>query len=50
MTTTGVRHFPLRELGPDALDAFTEVKGVHIDLSGSRDARPYDVLLSHADH
>ncbi|NMO93649.1 aldehyde dehydrogenase [Actinomycetospora sp. TBRC 11914] len=38
-----------RELGPDALDAFTEVKGIHIDLSGSRDARPYDVLLSHAD-
>lgn len=38
-----------RELGPDALDAFTEVKGIHVDLSGRRDARPYDVLLSHAD-
>jgi aldehyde dehydrogenase (NAD+) len=38
-----------RELGPDALDPFVEVKNVHLDLSGRRDARPYDVLLSHAD-
>ncbi len=38
-----------RELGPDALDAYTEVKTVHLDLSGGRDAKPYDVLLSHAD-
>lgn len=38
-----------RELGPDALDAFVETKAVHLDLSGRRDARPYDVLLSHAD-
>jgi acyl-CoA reductase-like NAD-dependent aldehyde dehydrogenase len=38
-----------RELGPQALDAFTETKAIHIDLSGRRDARPYDVLLSHAD-
>lgn len=38
-----------RELGPDALDAFVETKAVHLDLSGRRDARPYDVLLSHVD-
>ncbi len=38
-----------RELGPQALEAFVETKAVHIDLSGRRDARPYDVLLSHAD-
>lgn len=38
-----------RELGPDALDAYTEVKTVHLDLSGGRDAKPYDVLLSHAE-
>ena len=38
-----------RELGPDALDAYTEVKTVHLDLSGRRDAKPYDLLLSHAD-
>jgi acyl-CoA reductase-like NAD-dependent aldehyde dehydrogenase len=38
-----------RELGPHALDPYTEVKNVHLDLSGRRDARPYDVLLSHAD-
>ena len=38
-----------RELGPDALNAFVETKSVHLDLSGSRDARPYDVLLSHVD-
>ncbi|MBW0101180.1 aldehyde dehydrogenase [Pseudonocardia sp. KRD291] len=38
-----------RELGPHALDPFTEVKNVHLDLSNRRDARPYDVLLSHAD-
>ena len=38
-----------RELGPDALDAYTEVKTVHLDLSGGRDAKPYDILLSHAD-
>ncbi|MDQ2636259.1 MAG: aldehyde dehydrogenase family protein, partial [Actinomycetota bacterium] len=37
-----------RELGPDALDAYTEVKTVHLDLSGGRDAKPYDILLSHA--
>lgn len=38
-----------RELGPDALDAYTEVKTVHLDLSGGRDSKPYDILLSHAD-
>lgn len=38
-----------RELGPDALDAYTEVKTVHLDLSGGRDAKPYDIVLSHAD-
>ncbi|MCV7021389.1 aldehyde dehydrogenase family protein [Mycolicibacterium aichiense] len=38
-----------RELGPDALDAYTEIKTVHLDLSGGRDAKPYDLLLSHAD-
>lgn len=38
-----------RELGPEALDAYTEVKTVHLDLSGGLEAKPYDVLLSHAD-
>lgn len=38
-----------RELGPDALDSYTEVKTVHLDLSGGRAAKPYDILLSHAD-
>jgi acyl-CoA reductase-like NAD-dependent aldehyde dehydrogenase len=38
-----------RELGPDALDEYTETKNIHLDLSGRRDRRPYDVLLSHAD-
>lgn len=39
-----------RELGPDALDAYTEVKTVHLDLSGGREAKPYDVLLGNADN
>lgn len=38
-----------RELGPDALDAYTEVKTVHLDLSGGRENKPYDVLLGNAD-
>lgn len=38
-----------RELGPDALDAYTEIKTVHLDLSGGLAAKPYDILLSHAD-
>jgi aldehyde dehydrogenase (NAD+) len=37
-----------RELGPHALDAYTEVKNVHLDLSRRLDRRPYDVLLSEA--
>jgi acyl-CoA reductase-like NAD-dependent aldehyde dehydrogenase len=39
-----------RELGPDALDAYTEVKTVGLDLSGGRAAKPYGLLLSHAEH
>ncbi|WAC93921.1 aldehyde dehydrogenase family protein [Mycobacterium sp. Aquia_213] len=39
-----------RELGPDALDAYTEVKTIHLDLSGGREAKPYDVLLGNADN
>ena len=35
-----------RELGPRALDAYTEEKFVHLDLSGSLDRRVYRVLLS----
>jgi acyl-CoA reductase-like NAD-dependent aldehyde dehydrogenase len=38
-----------RELGPDALDPYTQVKTVALDLSGGRTAKPYDLLLSHAD-
>lgn len=38
-----------RELGPDALDAYTEIKTVNLDLSGGLAAKPYDILLSHAD-
>ncbi|ORV85837.1 aldehyde dehydrogenase [Mycobacterium interjectum] len=39
-----------RELGPDALDAYTEAKTVHLDLSGGLAAKPYDVLLGNADN
>lgn len=39
-----------RELGPDALDAYTEVKTVALDLSGGRPAKPYGLLLSHAEN
>jgi hypothetical protein len=35
-----------REIGPNCLDAYTEVKNLHLDLSGKLDRRPYDVLLS----
>ena len=35
-----------RELGPHALDEYTEVKHVHVDLTQKRDARVYDLLLS----
>lgn len=38
-----------RELGPRALDEYTQVKAVHLDLSGGRDRKPYDIVLSHAD-
>ena len=33
-----------RELGPDALDAYTEVKTVALDLPGGRATKPYDLL------
>jgi acyl-CoA reductase-like NAD-dependent aldehyde dehydrogenase len=35
-----------RELGPRALDEYTEAKHVHLDLSGSLERRVYDLLLS----
>lgn len=35
-----------RELGPRALDEYTEVKHVHLDLSGAPERRVYDLLLS----
>ncbi|MCU1449739.1 MAG: aldehyde dehydrogenase, partial [Acidimicrobiales bacterium] len=35
-----------RELGPQALDAYTETKHIHLDLSGRIDRRVYDALLS----
>ncbi|WP_029117889.1 aldehyde dehydrogenase [Mycobacterium sp. URHB0044] len=38
-----------RELGPDALDPFTEQKTVLLDLSGKRERRAYGLLLSHAE-
>ncbi|BBZ39777.1 aldehyde dehydrogenase family protein [Mycobacterium conspicuum] len=38
-----------RELGPDALDAYTEVKTIHLDLAGGRETKPYDVLLGNSD-
>jgi aldehyde dehydrogenase (NAD+) len=36
-----------RELGPDALAEYTEVKHVHLDLSRRADQLPFDILLSH---
>lgn len=39
-----------RELGPQALDAYTEVKTVALDLSGGLAAKPYGLLLSHAEN
>ncbi|MCQ4079201.1 aldehyde dehydrogenase family protein [Streptomyces sp. RB6PN25] len=38
-----------RELGVDCLDEYTEPKHVYLDLSGKRESRPYDLLLSHVD-
>jgi acyl-CoA reductase-like NAD-dependent aldehyde dehydrogenase len=35
-----------RELGPHALDEYTEEKFVHVDLSGGLDRRAYPLLLS----
>jgi acyl-CoA reductase-like NAD-dependent aldehyde dehydrogenase len=35
-----------RELGPDALAGYTEVKHVHLDLSRRSDQLPFDILLS----
>ena len=34
-----------RELGPHALDEYTEEKFVHVDLSGRLDRRSYPLLL-----
>ena len=34
-----------RELGPHALDEYTEAKFIHLDLSGRRDRRVYDMLV-----
>jgi aldehyde dehydrogenase (NAD+) len=39
-----------RELGLDALDAYAEVKTVARDLSGGRSAKPYGLLLGHAEN
>jgi acyl-CoA reductase-like NAD-dependent aldehyde dehydrogenase len=35
-----------RELGPHALDEYTEAKHIHVDLTQKREARIYDLLLS----
>jgi aldehyde dehydrogenase (NAD+) len=35
-----------REIGPHCLDAYTEVKNIHLDLTRRLERRPYDVLLS----
>jgi acyl-CoA reductase-like NAD-dependent aldehyde dehydrogenase len=35
-----------REIGPDALDEYTEAKHIHVDLSQRLDRRVYDLLLS----
>jgi acyl-CoA reductase-like NAD-dependent aldehyde dehydrogenase len=34
-----------RELGPHALDEYTEEKFIHLDLSGRRDRRVYDMIV-----
>jgi betaine-aldehyde dehydrogenase len=34
-----------RELGPHALDEYTEEKFVHVDLSRSLDRRVYDLVV-----
>ncbi|MCW3038698.1 MAG: aldehyde dehydrogenase [Solirubrobacterales bacterium] len=35
-----------RELGPDALNEYTEAKHIHLDLSQSADRLPFDLLIS----
>lgn len=35
-----------RELGPDALNEYTEVKHIHVDLTQSKDRHIFDILLS----
>ena len=35
-----------RELGPEALNEYTEAKHVHLDLSQSADRLPFDLLIS----
>jgi acyl-CoA reductase-like NAD-dependent aldehyde dehydrogenase len=35
-----------RELGPDALNEYTEAKHVHLDLAGRSDRLPFDLLVS----
>jgi aldehyde dehydrogenase (NAD+) len=35
-----------RELGPTALDEYTEAKHVHLDLAGRADRLPFDLLIS----
>ncbi|HYF28113.1 MAG TPA: aldehyde dehydrogenase family protein, partial [Baekduia sp.] len=35
-----------RELGPEALNEYTEVKHVHLDLTQSKDRHIFDILLS----
>ena len=37
-----------RELGPHALDEYTEEKFIHVDLSGRLERRAYPLLLSTA--
>ncbi|MFL0278136.1 aldehyde dehydrogenase family protein [Mycobacterium sp. SMC-19] len=38
-----------RELGPNAMDYYTQVKTVQLDLSSGRFAKPFGILLGHAD-
>jgi aldehyde dehydrogenase (NAD+) len=35
-----------REIGPDALNEYTEVKNVHLDLTQTRERHIFDILLS----
>ncbi|WP_264000187.1 aldehyde dehydrogenase family protein [Mycolicibacillus trivialis] len=38
-----------RELGPNALDSYTQVKTVQLDLNNDPGTKPFGILLSHAD-